>query len=113
MSSLPPAPTAPTIQVFERPPYSGRILQWGNCGEDSEHTAITLSVAPEDRECVIVAQIGGCFRTQSDEESIQHVLDTLETDCSKIGCAPTNDRRVETLFTYNAFPYGTNLVEDG
>jgi len=33
---------------------------------------------------VIVAQIGGYFLTRADEESIQRVLDTLETDCSKV-----------------------------
>jgi hypothetical protein len=73
-----------TPQDLDRPPYSGKILEWENCAGDSDHTAITLATAPEDRECVIVAQIGGYFRTQTDEESIQHVLDTLETDCSKI-----------------------------
>jgi len=75
---------AGTPRDLDRPPYSGKILEWENCGGDSDHTAITLAVAPEDRECVIVAQIGGYFRTEADEESIQHILDTLETDCSKI-----------------------------
>ena len=69
---------------LERPPYSVKMLEWENCSGDSDHTAITLAAAPQDRECVIVAQIGGYFLTQADEESIQHVLDTLETDCSKI-----------------------------
>jgi hypothetical protein len=69
---------------FDRPPYSGRIVEWKNCGGESDHTAITLAVAPEGRECVVVAQIGGYFQTQADEEGIQNILDTLETDCSKI-----------------------------
>jgi hypothetical protein len=73
-----------TPRDFDRPPYLGKILEWENCAGDSDHTAITLAVAPEDRECAIVAQIGGYFRTQTDEESIQHVLDTLDTDCSRI-----------------------------
>jgi hypothetical protein len=76
---------AGTPRDFDRPPYSGKILEWENCAGDSDHTATTLAAVPEDRECAIVAQIGGYFRTQADEESIQHVLDTLETDCSKIG----------------------------
>jgi hypothetical protein len=76
--------TAGTPQVLERPPYSLKMLEWENCSGDSDHTAITLAAAPQDRECVIVAQIGGYFLTQADEESIQHVLDTLETDCSKV-----------------------------
>jgi hypothetical protein len=76
---------AGTPQDFDRPPYSGKILEWKNCGGDSDHSAITLAAAPKDRECVIVAQIGGYFKTQSDEENRQHVLDTLNADCSKIG----------------------------
>jgi hypothetical protein len=35
------------------------MLRWENCSGDSSHTAITLATAPEDRECVIVAQIEG------------------------------------------------------
>ncbi len=69
-------------QDFEQPPYSGKILEWNNCGGDSDHAAVTLAVAPEGRKCVVVAQIGGLPRV--DEESIQHIQDTLETDCSKI-----------------------------
>ncbi|MDQ3285714.1 MAG: hypothetical protein M3P92_08460 [Actinomycetota bacterium] len=75
---------AGTTQDLERPPYSIKMLKWENCGGDSDHRAITLAVAPPGRECVIVAQIGGYFLTQADEERIQHVMDTLETDCSKI-----------------------------
>lgn len=75
---------AGTAQDFDRPPYSGKMLEWENCSGESDHTAITLAAAPEGRECVIVAQIGGYFLTRADEESIQHVLDTLETDCSSI-----------------------------
>jgi hypothetical protein len=33
---------------------------------------------------VIVAQIGGYFQTHTDEERIEHILNTLETDCSHI-----------------------------
>jgi hypothetical protein len=60
------------------------MLEWKNCNGDSNHTAITLAAAPEDRECVIVAQIGGYFKSQADKEKVQHVMDTLQTDCSKI-----------------------------
>jgi hypothetical protein len=75
---------AGTPQDLERPPYSVTMLEWENCSGDSDHTAITLAAASQDRECVIVAQIGGYFLTQADEESIQNVLDTLAADCSKI-----------------------------
>ena len=75
---------AGTPQDFDRPPYSGKILEWKNCGGDSDHTAVTLAAAPEGRECVVVAQIGGYFWGRSGKESIQHILDTFEADCSKI-----------------------------
>jgi hypothetical protein len=74
---------AGTRQDFDRPPYSGRIQRWENCGGESGHTAIALAAAPEGRECVIVGQIGGYFQ-QADEEKIQHVLDTVEADCGEI-----------------------------
>jgi hypothetical protein len=50
---------AGTTEDFERPPYSGKVLSWNNCGGDSDHAAITLSAAPKGRECVLVAQMGG------------------------------------------------------
>jgi hypothetical protein len=73
---------AGTPQDFDRAPYSGKILEWNNCGGDSNHTALTLAAAPKDRECVVVAQIGGYL--QNEEENIQHILDTFETDCGRI-----------------------------
>jgi hypothetical protein len=69
-------------QDFSRPPYSGRMQEWNHCTGESDHTALTLAAAPEGRECVILLQIGGYL--QGDEESIQHILDTFEADCSKI-----------------------------
>lgn len=75
---------AGTTQDFDRSPYSGKILQWENCGGESDHSAITLAAAPEGRECVVVAQIGGYFQTQADKDNIQHVLDTFEADCDRI-----------------------------
>jgi tRNA A-37 threonylcarbamoyl transferase component Bud32 len=73
---------AGTPQDFDRAPYSGKILEWSNCGGDSNHTALTLSAAPEGRECVVVAQIGGYL--QNDEENIRRILDTFEADCERI-----------------------------
>ncbi len=73
---------AGTTEDFERPPYSGKMLAWNNCGGDSDHAALTLSAAPEGRECVFSAQIGGLPRVE--EETIQHILNTFETDCSNI-----------------------------
>lgn len=69
------------IQDFNRGGYSGKILQWSECGGESGHVAVTLAAAPEGRECVVVMQIGGYFRTDADEEKIRRILDTFETDC--------------------------------
>ena len=73
-----------TVRDFERPPYSGKVLEWRDCGGISGHSATTLAAAPEGRECVIVAQVGGYFPTQTDEERRLHTLNTLEADCSRI-----------------------------
>jgi hypothetical protein len=74
---------AGTRRNFDRPPYTGRIQEWTNCGGESDHTAYTLAAAPEGRECVVLLQIGGYLR--GDEENIQHILDTFEADCASIG----------------------------
>ena len=71
-----------TPQDFERPSYSGKILEWNNCGGNSDHAAVTLAAEPKGRECVVAGQIGGLPRV--DEKTIQHILDTLMIDCSKI-----------------------------
>lgn len=73
---------ASTVEDFERPPYSGKIQEWNNCGGSSDHAAITLSAAPEGRECVFLAQIGGLPRVE--EETVQHILSTFGTDCARI-----------------------------
>ncbi len=73
---------AGTTEDFEGITYSGKMLTWNNCGGDSEHAAVALSVAPEDRECVTVAQIGGLPRVE--EETVEHILNTVKMDCSNI-----------------------------
>jgi len=75
---------AGTPQDFNRPPYSGKLMVWENCSGQSDHTATVLAAAPEGRECVVVLQIGGYLRTQTDEDNRQHVLDTFEADCDRI-----------------------------
>jgi hypothetical protein len=74
---------AGTPQDFNRPPYSGRMQLWENCGGDSDHNALTLAAAPDGRECVVVLQTGGYVQPE-EEEGIQHVLDTFEVDCGGI-----------------------------
>jgi hypothetical protein len=71
-----------TTEDFERPPYSGKMLLWSNCGGDSNHAAITLSAAPKGRECAFVAQMGGLPRVE--DETIQHILNTFSVDCARV-----------------------------
>ncbi len=74
---------AGTPQDVEWTPYSGKTLVWNDCGGDGSHIAITLALAPEGRECVLVAQIGGYFR-EAEKENLKHILETLKIDCSRI-----------------------------
>ncbi len=74
---------AGTPQDVEWTPYSGKTLVWDDCGGEGNHIAITLTLAPEGRECVLVAQIGGYFR-EEEKENLKHILNTLQIDCSRI-----------------------------
>jgi len=64
---------------FVRPPYSGRMQAWKNCGRNGETDVLTLAAAPEGRECVVLLQIG--MYGEADVEAGQHILDTFEVDC--------------------------------
>jgi hypothetical protein len=75
---------AGTVEDFDRPPYSGKMLQWNNCGGESDHNVLTVAAAPKGRECVVVAQVGGYIETETDKENRQHVLDTFDANCRKI-----------------------------
>ena len=68
---------------FSRPPYSGVAQAWKGCGGDPAASYVTLSAAPEGRECVVVMQIG---LVENDEglEDGQHLLETFEADCSLV-----------------------------
>ena len=66
-------------QDFDRHPYSGRMQAWKNCAGNGEADLVTLAAAPEDRECVVVLQIG--MYGEADVEAGQRILDTFEADC--------------------------------
>ena len=42
---------------FARGPYTGRMQAWRNCEVGAAATFVTLSAAPEGRECVVLAQL--------------------------------------------------------
>lgn len=67
---------------FERPPYQARIQAWKDCSGDPESFLLAVTVAPEDRECVVVMQFG--TNGQTDRDVAQHIIDTVEVDCGGI-----------------------------
>ncbi len=61
---------------FGRRPYTGRMQAWRNCEVDAAATFVTLSAAPEGRECVVLMQMA--MYGEADVEVGQHILDTFE-----------------------------------
>lgn len=66
------------LDNFNRPPYSGKMQAWG-CGDS---TLLTLAVAPEGRECVVVVQIP--TYDEADADVALRILETFEVDCEGI-----------------------------
>jgi hypothetical protein len=80
---------------FERPPYSGKLQTWYDCG-GVDNTSLVVVAAPEGRECVVV--LGTNIAPEADDtdrEAIRHILDTFEVDCGGIAGAKTRARSVE------------------
>lgn len=67
---------------FERGPYSGRIQAWDNCYGKGEGALYTVAAASEDRECVVVLQVG--TYSEKDREAAKRILDTFEVDCERV-----------------------------
>ena len=68
---------------FSRPPYSGVVQAWKGCGGDPAASYVTLSAAPEGRECVVVMHIGLVVGEEGLEAG-QHLLETFEADCALV-----------------------------
>jgi hypothetical protein len=68
---------------FSRPPYSGVAQAWKGCGGDPAASYVTLSAAPEGRECVVVMHIGLVVGEEGLEAG-QHLLETFEADCALV-----------------------------
>jgi hypothetical protein len=77
---------------FDRPPYSGKIQTWYDCGVN-DVTSFTVAAAPEGRECVVV--LDARLANDADREAIQHILDSFEVNCGTIAKAKTEDRNTE------------------
>jgi hypothetical protein len=66
---------------YNRPPYSGKIQTWYDCGLGSA-TSYTLAAAPEGRECVVV--LDARIASSADREEVEHLIDTFEVDCGRV-----------------------------
>jgi hypothetical protein len=115
-------------QDFDRHPYSGRMQAWKNCAGNGEADLVTLAAAPEDRECVVVLQIG--MYGEADVEAGQRILDTFETDCrllssltpeSTPGSSPKTTPEADSAPTamgvlerpeVTTYMYGTHAITD-
>lgn len=84
--------TPGTYETFERPPYSGKAQTWYDCA-GFDNTSFNVAVAPEGRECIAV--LGARIAPEADEadrEAVQHVLESLEVNCSALPApAPDDD----------------------
>jgi len=71
---------------FVRGPYAGRMQAWHNCEVGAAATFLTLSAAPEGRECVVLMQLA--MYGEADVEVGQHILDALEVECASAATYP-------------------------
>jgi hypothetical protein len=69
---------------FDRPPYSGKMQTWYDCG-GHDNTSFVVAAAPQGRNCVVV--VGAKIAPGADEadhKAVQHILDTFEVNCGRI-----------------------------
>jgi hypothetical protein len=72
---------------FERGPYAGRMQAWHNCEVGTAATFLTLSAAPEGRECAVLMQLA-MYDDEADVEVGQHILDAFEARCDAAATYP-------------------------
>jgi hypothetical protein len=70
---------------YNRPPYSGKIQTWYDCGPDGA-TTYSMVAAPEGRACVVV--LDARISDEADREAIQHIFDTFKVDCGRVTSGP-------------------------
>jgi len=90
--------TAGPYQDYDRPPYSGKIQTWYDCGEDVA-TTYTVAAAPESRECVVV--FDARISDEADRKAIEHLIDTFEVDCGGIAGTEVEDRGIAEVSRVN------------
>jgi hypothetical protein len=70
---------------YDRPPYSGKIQTWYDCGEDGA-TTYTVAARPEGGGCVVV--FDARISDEADRKAIEHLVDTFEVDCGRVTSGP-------------------------
>ena len=70
---------------YNRPPYSGKIQTWYDCGIDGA-TTYTVAARPEGGECVVV--FDARISDEADRKAIEHFINTFEVDCSRVTSRP-------------------------
>lgn len=78
------ATTGP-YEDYVRPPYSGKMQTWYECGPDGA-TTFAVTAAPESRECVAVLDVR--ISDEADREAIEHLVGTVEVDCGLVTSQP-------------------------
>jgi hypothetical protein len=73
--------TAGPYEDFARPPYSGKIQTWYDCGLN-DNTSFVVAAASEGRECVVV--LDAITASTADSEAVQHILDSFEVNCEAL-----------------------------
>lgn len=73
--------TGPT-EDYDRPPYTGTVQAWFDCGPDGADT-YSVAAAPESRECVVL--IDARVSEDADRQAVEQLIDTFEVDCGRVG----------------------------
>jgi hypothetical protein len=66
---------------YNRPPYSGKIQTWYECGLDGA-TTFAVAATPERRECMVVLDVR--ISNEADRKAIEHLVNTFEVDCGSL-----------------------------
>jgi Domain of unknown function (DUF4352) len=94
---------------FKRPPYSGKIAIWKNCGPN-DNTNIVVAAAPEGRECVVV--VGGLAVSTVGREALEHILDSFEVNCGALPAPPPAEAETSASASATATATSTPTADE-
>jgi len=70
---------------YDRPPYTGKMQTWYDCGVDGA-TTYTVAARPEGGGCVAVFDVR--VSEEADRKAIEHLVNTFEVDCRHVSSGP-------------------------